>query len=70
MWRAISIAVISELALSGCNTTGGTAPALVTYSADQQRQAAAELRGLPKGSQIGVMIVDYGKLRKAVRVSR
>jgi len=33
----------------------------------QQKQAAAELRKLPK-SQVAQMIVDYGKMRDACRV--
>jgi len=40
---------------------------LITYSAAQQKQAAAELAKLPPNSQIGVMITDYGKVRAILR---
>ena len=53
--------------LTACQSTGGGCPPLNSYSALQQRQAAAELRKMPK-SQVAQMIVDYGKLRDACRI--
>ncbi len=61
----VLLAAISS-GLSACQTTGGCPP-LVAYSRAQQQQAAAELRALPRGSEIGAMIVDYGKTRDACR---
>lgn len=60
-------AISSPLAVGQCATTGGGCPPLVTYSPAQQQQAARELRALPQGSEIGAMIVDYGKTRDAIR---
>lgn len=58
----------ASFSLAACQTTrGGDCPPLVTYSVQQQRQAAAELRKMSK-SQIAKMIVDYGKMRDACRV--
>jgi hypothetical protein len=66
MLRLASIAALSSL-LVGCSQVSGGCPPLVTYSRAQQAQASAELRALPAGSQIGQMIVDYGKTRDACR---
>ncbi|RJP45493.1 hypothetical protein C4587_00940 [Candidatus Parcubacteria bacterium] len=65
-----TLAVVSALALASCASTGGGAPPLVTYSVATQRQAAAELRKLPKDSALARMIVDYGKQRAAIRAGR
>lgn len=67
MRQSVWIAAISSLALAGCTSTGGGCPPLVKYSKAQQAKAAAELRALPDESQIGQMIVDYGKTRDACR---
>lgn len=69
MSRTIWMLAISSLALAGCHSTSGACPPLVAYSADQQKAAARELRALPKDSQLAAMIVDYGKMRKACRLS-
>jgi hypothetical protein len=69
MWRRLSTMALFSAALGGCATAGGGCPPLVTYSAATQRQAAAELRALPAGSQLAMMTDDYGKLRKACRLS-
>jgi hypothetical protein len=61
---------ISSLALAGCSGASGGCPPLVTYSASQQKAAARELRALRKDSQLAVMIVDYGKTRRACRILR
>lgn len=64
--HAILIATASSLA--ACQTTGGGCPPLVTYSAETQRQAAQELRRLPKDSQLAKLVIDYSKMRKACRL--
>lgn len=71
MSRKIWIAAVSSLALTACRTTaGGGCPPLVAYGAEAQRQAARELRRLPKDSPLARMIVDYGKTRDACRAAR
>lgn len=62
-----AIIVSSALAMPGCAHVAGGCPPLVTYSAAQQDKAADELAALPRGAQIGIMIVDYGKMRDACR---
>jgi hypothetical protein len=58
----------ASFSLAACQTTGGSGcPPLVTYSAETQRQAAQELRSLPKDSQLAKLVVDYGKVRRACR---
>jgi hypothetical protein len=71
MRRTIWIAASFSLALSACQSTGGSSgcPPLVAYPRDVQKQAAAELRALPKGSPLATMIVDYGKTRDACRLA-
>ena len=64
MWRVILIVAIFSLAACQSTAAGGCGP-LVAYSAAQQRQAAAELRRLPKDSQLARMIVHYGQTRAA-----
>jgi hypothetical protein len=54
--------------LAACQSTGGGCPPLVTYSAETQRLAAAELRRLPKDSQVARLVIDYAKMRKACRL--
>jgi hypothetical protein len=66
--RLLTMALFSA-ALAGCTTAGGGCPPLVTYSPAAQHRAAAELRALPNDSQLAVMTDDYGKLRKACRIS-
>ena len=57
----------ATFSLAACQTVGGgDCPPLVTYSVQQQRQAATELRQMTK-SQVAKMIVDYGKMRDACR---
>lgn len=66
-----TISMLALFSLSACQTTsGGGCPPLVTYSAETQKRAAAELRNLPKGSALAKMIVDYKKTRDACRVER
>lgn len=68
MRLTVLIGVISSLA--ACQSTGGGGcPPLTSYSAVQQRQAAAELRKIPR-SQVAQMIVDYGKMRDACRLGQ
>lgn len=45
-------------------------PSLVKYDIDDQKAAAAEMKALPDTSVIARMIIDYGKLRDACRISR
>lgn len=70
MRRTVFLAAISSLALAACNTPGGGCPPLVSYSKEQQARAADELRALPWDSQLGRMMIDYGKTRDACRLSR
>jgi hypothetical protein len=71
MWRRISTLAVFSLALSACQSTaGGGCPPLVAYKAEAQRQAARELRALPKGSALATMIVDYKKTRDACRATK
>lgn len=68
MLRTILIAASFSALLAGCNTPGGGCPPLPKYSVPTQREAAAALRALPKGSAIGKLVVDYKKMRDACRV--
>jgi len=43
-------------------------PPVIEYDAETQKQAAAELRKLPKGSPLALMVVDYKKTRDALRL--
>lgn len=67
--KLLTMAAFSAAALAGCTTAGGGCPPLVTYAPAAQHKAAAELRALPPNSQLAVMADDYGKLRKACRLS-
>ena len=69
MLRKVLIVGSFSLVLGGCQTMRGGCPPLVKYSAVQQQQAAKELRGLVKESQIAKMIVDYKKTRDACRIN-
>lgn len=42
-------------------------PPLVTYGAEAQKAAARQLRGLPAGSPVRVLVKDYGDLRARCR---
>lgn len=68
MWRSGCAMVLSSLALTACQTTGGGCPPLVAYSADQLAKAGSEYEALPADSELARMIVDYGKTRDACRV--
>lgn len=60
------------VALNACNTidTGGVGcPDLPSYTAAEQKEAAAEIRRNPNG-QLAKMIRDYGKVRKACRITQ
>lgn len=63
---------VGGLALGGCDhdigdySVGGC-PRLINYTAEQQREAAAEIRRNPNG-QLARFASDYGKMRKACRV--
>ena len=64
-----AIWTLASFSLAACQSTGGSGcPPLVTYSAETQRQAAQELRRLPKDSQLAKLVVDYSKMRKACRL--
>lgn len=66
MLRAILMLVSFDL--SACQSTGGGGcPPLVTYSAETQKQAARELRALPKDSKLAKLVIDYSKMRSACR---
>lgn len=69
-WASIAL---STMLLAGCATAHSSrapCPALATYPPDMQRRAADELAALPAGSAVGIMVVDYGKLRDACRAMR
>jgi hypothetical protein len=68
MMRSLVLIVAISSALAACTQTVSGCPPLVTYPAAFQKDAAAELRALPKGSRLATMTVDYGKLRDACRV--
>jgi hypothetical protein len=42
-------------------------PPMTQYPADMQKQAAAELRALPAGSAVGMLVNDYGTQRAKCR---
>ena len=55
--------------LAACQSTGGGGcPPLVSYSADQMKRAAAEMRALHKEAELRRLVTDYGKMRDACRV--
>lgn len=43
-------------------------PELADYSKDFQKEAADQIKGLPDGSPLVVMIMDYKRLRDGCRV--
>jgi len=76
MWRAacrkvgiFSALVAPAFVLGACASAGGGCPPLVAYPAAAQLRAARELQALSRDSEIGAMIVDYGKMRDACRAS-
>lgn len=69
MTRSIVLIGVT-FSLTACMSAGGGGcPPLIAYSAVQQRQAAQELRKIPR-SQVAQMIVDYGKMRDACRLGQ
>lgn len=64
------ILTLASIDLAACQTTAGGSgcPPLIQYSAETQKQAAAELRRLPKDSQLAKLVIDYGRMRRACRV--
>jgi hypothetical protein len=44
-------------------------PVLKTYTPEQLRKAASELKQIPNESQIAVLLSDYSKFRDACRVA-
>ncbi len=66
----LSVLTMVLFSLTGCQTMMSGCPPLIAYSAAEQKQASSELRVLlPHDSQLGRMIVDYGKMRDACRAS-
>lgn len=75
--RSLTATVIVLLGIStaGCFKTFSEArtvvlsrcPELRTYTPEQQRRAAAELRKMPQDSVIALMTADYGTLRARCR---
>lgn len=65
-----AILTLASISLAACQTTAGGSgcPPLIQYSAETQKQAARELRALPKDSQLAKLVIDYGKMRKACRL--
>jgi hypothetical protein len=75
---AIVLLIASAPVLSNCSrietlltepivVTVARCPPLETYSPENQKMAAAELRGLPGKSIVGQMVADYGTLRDKCR---
>lgn len=69
VWLTISIGAIFS---AGCSASIGDyrssgCPPLQTYSPEEQKQAAAEIRANPN-SRLAKMVGDYGRLRKACRL--
>lgn len=65
-----AIALAAALALSACQTTTAVVtacPPLRTYSATEQAALAVEVAGLPAGSALLGMVMDYGRMRDADR---
>lgn len=63
--------LIMVLFEAGCQSTGGGGcPPLVTYSPEQMKRAAAEMRALHKGAELRRLVTDYGKMRDACRVTQ
>lgn len=63
----------SALLLLLCGCSSGAlvitpCPEVIKYDLNTQKRAAAELRSLPPGNVLGVMITDYGQMRAACRV--
>lgn len=65
--RAVLMMAVFNLALSACQSTGGGCPPIVAYSLATMKQAAAELRALPKGAVLERLIADYHRTRDACR---
>lgn len=70
--RLLTVSIAASFSLAACQSIddGGGCPPLITYSAQTQRLAAAELRKLPKDSALARLIVDYKKTRDACRIAR
>lgn len=66
---SLAILTLASFSLAACETTGGNAPPLVTYTQAERVEVAKYLREHPK-SDISKMIVDYAKTRKAIRATR
>ncbi len=71
-WIKTPLLMISLLAVSSCShgplaVVTVQCPPLQDYTPAQQKQAAKELRALPKGSQVGGLVSDYGTLRARCR---
>ncbi|MDP3554815.1 hypothetical protein [Methylocystis sp.] len=64
---SLAFGLALPIALAACQSTGGGCPPLIAYSLEEQKNAAKELRALPKGAQLATMIVDYKKTRDACR---
>lgn len=60
--------MIATSLLGGCVTAASdVCPPVVPYSEDQQKQAAAELGGLPRGTILERMLADYAVMRDQAR---
>ena len=66
---SLAIWILASFSLSGCQSTGRSCgPPLIRYSKEFQQRAAVELRALPKDSAVSDLVVDYSKVRKAIRL--
>lgn len=64
--RSAALAIVLLL-LTGCSAEISDCPPIATYSAEQQRQVAAELVTLPASSAIERLLDDYSVLRDQLR---
>lgn len=71
--RTLLALALATTSISACQTANSdvVCPQLIEYSPEVQRQAAAELQGLPPGGVIRSRFMpDYGTMRGEVRACR
>lgn len=71
--RRLAVLAIATSLLSGCGTAGSerlnaaACPPVVSYGAEEQTKAAAELEALPEGSTVAGLLSDYAVMRDQAR---
>lgn len=69
-WLAMwTVLILFAIFAAGCSSTATAwrCPPLAIYSKQFQAVAAEELQALPEDGRVPIMVMDYGKLRKACR---